>query len=161
MKVFELLSICGLYFTYQRRYMLRRCICQQYRYQEFEMSRMARLPNDYPREAPNTSYFGMLQLHLFMNFGWGREELWFDKEFRRYERSWELIRRMLTAMMLTMYVFPIGIPAMLYCKRYGPYGEAPYLCLLSKNAYDNYYIEAGGDTLDAEWIRHIHSKENH
>ncbi|CUG91094.1 transmembrane protein, putative [Bodo saltans] len=141
--------------------MLRRCSPKLYRYQEFEMSKNAKLPFYYAREAPNTSVFPQFQLTFWMHWGWGREELWFDKDQRRYETTWELLRRAILWFVPLFTIFPVGLPKYLAQNLYGEYGEKPFLDFSTRYPHDNMFLEYGGCTVDAEWIRHIHSKESY
>ncbi|KAG5472544.1 hypothetical protein LSCM1_03947 [Leishmania martiniquensis] len=140
--------------------MLRRTVVKVYRYQEFEMHNEAKYPFNYPREAPNTSVFHQYHLNFWMFWGYGRQELWIDRDTRRYETTWEMFRRLLMWFFPCYFVFPFGLPKFLAANAFGEYGEKPYLDSLMHSPMDNHYIEWGGSTLDAEWLRHIHSKES-
>ncbi|GET90935.1 hypothetical protein, conserved [Leishmania tarentolae] len=140
--------------------MLRRTAAKRYRYQEFEMHNQAKYPFNYPREAPNTSVFHQYQLNFWMFWGYGRQELWIDRDNRRYETTWEMFRRLLMWFFPCYFIFPFGLPKFIAANAFGEYGEKPYLDAMMHSPMDNHYIEWGGSTLDAEWLRHIHSKES-
>lgn len=147
--------------THTRAYkMLRRCGRQLYRYQEFEMHNQAKYPFYYPREAPNTSVFPQYQISFWMSWGWGRQELWVDSDTRRYETTWQMTRRLLMWLFPLYFALPVGLPVLMSRSLYGEYGERPFLELMTHAPMDNHYIEWGGSSLDAEWLRHIHSKES-
>ena len=141
--------------------MLRRFRPLRYRYQEFEMKNPMDLPHTYPREAPNTSVFPQFAQNLWMSFGWGSEELWVDTQGRRYETTWQALRRFLMLCVPCFFIFPYGLPRVVNQLAYGEYGERPYLCFSNRMPLDNHYIENGGSVLDKEWLRHIHSKESY
>ena len=141
--------------------MLRRCVPMLYRYQEFEMHNISDLPFYYPREAPNTSVFPQFQINLWMDWGYSREEVWIDKDTRRYDTTWQMFRRLIMWIFPTFFVFPIGLPYLICSNMYGEYGERPFLADSNKRPFDNLYIENGGQALDPEWVRHIHSKESY
>eukprot|EP00759_Apiculatamorpha_spiralis_P052487 PhF_6_TR5738/c0_g1_i1/m.8453 len=138
--------------------MLRRCVSSRYRYREFEFTKVADIPFNYPREAPNTSYFGQYFSGVHMSWGWGKEELWIDKEQRRYETTWQIFRKIAMCITIMAYIFPFGVPSMLLSWRYGDTGKNAWLKV--PLPFDQNYIETGGNTLDPEWIRHIHSRES-
>ena len=142
--------------------MLRRTQVVSYKYQEFEYSKTAALSFFYPREAPNTSYFPHFQIGWWVFWGWGREDLWIDRDERRYQTFWQLLRKLVMVMFPTMYFFPVGAPKKWVEMQYGPYGEKPCLAEANRMPFDNYYVEMPGcgHPLDAEWIRHIHSKDS-
>mmetsp|Transcript_46330 Transcript_46330/g.142925 ORF Transcript_46330/g.142925 Transcript_46330/m.142925 type:complete len:153 (-) Transcript_46330:87-545(-) len=144
------------------RAMLRRTQPAGYRYQEFEYSKTAALAFFYPREAPNTSYFPQWQIGFWVFWGWGREELWIDRDERRYQTMWQLGRKLIMVMFPTMYFFPIGAPRQWAESQYGTYGEKSYLAELTRMPFDNQYLEThgAGYPLDAEWLRHIHSQDS-
>ena len=139
--------------------MLRRTTVHNYRYREFEFTKAAEILFYYAREAPNTSYFPQWHSMHHMGWGWGKEELWMDKEQRRYESTWQMWRKMFMALVPLFYVFPYGLPSTFIQWRYSDTGKNPFLksCL----PFDQMYIEQGGCTLAAEWQRHIHSKESY
>lgn len=126
------------------------------------MSKNAKMPAYYAREAPNTSVFGQWQLGIWQHWGWGREELWMDRgsEMRRYDTTWQLARRAVMWFVPIFFIFPVAGPRMFARWFYGDYGEKPFLDFTTRYPMDNLYLEFGGSTLDAEWIRHIHSKES-
>ncbi|KEG08563.1 hypothetical protein DQ04_06911040 [Trypanosoma grayi] len=141
--------------------MLRKCTARLYRYQEFEMSKPAKYPFNYSREAPNTSVFPQYQMNFWMFWGWGRQELWIDRDTRKYETTWEMLRRLLMWFFPCYFIFPFGIPKWFAANYFGEYGEKPFLDYTMHYPMDNHYIEWGGNVLDAEWLRHIHSKESY
>lgn len=138
--------------------MLRRCRLTRYKYQDFEYSKTAQMPFFYPREAPNTSYFPQFIMGYWTWIGFGKEELWCDKEGRRYETSWQLLRKLLMSFFPCYYFFPWNFPRWLRDGLWGDYGERPFLH--TRQPMDAFFIEWGGTTTDAEWVRHIHSREN-
>lgn len=140
--------------------MLRRCAVRSYRYQEFEMSKNAKMPFAYPREAPNTSVFPQFQMTFWQWWGYGREELWFDRDTRRYETTWQMVRRLVMWFFPCFFIFPLGLPKYFAQNFYGEYGEKPFLDYSTHYPMDNLYLEWGGCSLDPEWIRHIHTKES-
>lgn len=125
------------------------------------MSKNAKLPFYYPREAPNTSVFPQFQLTFWMHWGWSREEVWWDRDQRRYETTWELFRRYLMWYFPLFFVFPLGGPRWFAKNFFGEYGEKPFLDPSTRYPGDNWYIEYGGDTLLPDWIRHIHTKDSY
>lgn len=129
-----------------------------YKYQEFEFSRQAQPLFYYPREAPNTSYFPQFQLGHSYWIGWGREENWIDRDERRYQTTWQYFKKMLIFYIPAFYIFPFGLPGMLGREIYGEYGEKSFMP--KKFPMDNLFIEWGGNSLDPEWLRHIHSKDS-
>ena len=141
---------------------LRRTPVAAYKYQEFEYSKYAALNVFYPREAPNTSYFPHFQIGWWVFWGWGREELWIDRDERRYQTFWQLVRKLVMVMFPTMYFFPIGAPKKWAADQYGPYGEKSFVSDTTRMPFDNQYVETHGSgyPLDAEWLRHIHSKDS-
>eukprot|EP00760_Papus_ankaliazontas_P002449 PhM_4_TR11010/c0_g1_i1/m.27870 len=139
--------------------MLRRTVGTSYRYREFEFSKNAQLIYHYPREAPNTSYFPQFFMMHHMSWGWGKEELWVDKETRRYETTWQMWRKVFMAFIPMFYIFPIGLPQLYLSWRYGDHGKNPWMS--NKMPMDRLYVEWGGHTLDHEWVRHIHSNESY
>lgn len=134
----------------------------KYRYNEFEMSKAAAFTYYYPREAPNTSYFPQWQIGFWVFWGWGREDLWMDRDERRYQTFWQLGRKLLMVMFPAFYFFPVGMPLVWAQQLYGPYGEKSHLPEATRHPFDNAFLERNGSgyTLDPEWIRHIHSKDS-
>lgn len=124
------------------------------------MSKNAKMIFYYPREAPNTSVFGQYQLNIWQHWGWGREELWFDKDQRRYETTWQMLRRAIQWFIPLLFIFPIGVPKWIAMNMYGDYGERPFLDYSMKYPMDNLFVEYGGNSLEPEWLRHIHSQES-
>jgi hypothetical protein len=129
-----------------------------YKYQDFEMSRTANMPFMYPREAPNTSYFGQFAQGFWPFFGYGREELFCDRGERRYETSWHVLRKMLFTFYVVYYFFPWCGPIWACHIIWGEYGERPYL--FQRRIFDDAVLDNGCSTIDAEWLRHIHSNTN-
>ena len=139
--------------------MLGRSAAQAFKYQNFEMSKTAEMVFYYPREAPNTSYFGQFFLGTWTWFGWGREDIWVEKEDRRYETTWQRVRKYSLWYFPIWYVFPFGMFP-LYAKNiYGEYGWKSWVC--EKLPCDHMYLEYGFWCLDAEWLRHIHSRDSY
>ena len=130
-----------------------------YKYQEFEMSKDAQYVFYYPREVPNTSYFGQWFLGTFTWFGWGREDIWIEKEERRYETSWQRIRKYVMWIFPLWYVFPQGSFPLMSKQSYGDYGWKSYIC--EHLPCDHMYIEYGWQSLDAEYLRHIHTRDSY
>ena len=129
-----------------------------YKYQEFEYSKQAQLLFYYPREAPNTSYFPQWQLGFWIWFGYGREENWIDRDERRYQTTWQYFKKILIFYIPAFYIFPFGIPGLWAKEVYGEYGEKSFM--QNKHPFDNNYVEMGGNTLDPEWQRHIHTRDS-
>ena len=132
---------------------------QLYRYQEFEMSKIAKMPGYYPKEAPNTSYFHGWHQQIWTTFGLGKQNLWLSLDYasRRYETTYQLVRRLLMISGLYYYgafhLFPFILRGI-----GDEYGPNPDICQATHFPFDNLYIERGFSTLDPEWLRHIHSK---
>jgi hypothetical protein len=142
--------------------LVRRTPVCRYKYQEFEYSKAAALNIFYPREAPNTSYFPHFQLGFWVFYGWGREDLWIDRDERRYQTFWQLVRKMIMMIFPTMYFFPIGAPKEWAASQYGEYGEKSYLSEITRLPFDNLYLETHscGYPFEPEWLRHIHSQDS-
>ena len=145
------------------RSMFARTAVLTYKYQEFEHSKVAALNVFYPREAPNTSYFPFHQLGFNTLWGWGREDLWVDRDERRYQTFWQLMRKLVMVMFPTMYFFPIGAPKQWVESQYGEYGEKSHLSEITRMPFDNLYQEThgAGNMFEPEWLRHIHSKDSY
>jgi hypothetical protein len=95
-----------------------------------------------------------------MWFGYGREELWFNKaEGRRYETTYVIWRKFAMWFIPIFYIFPQGLWVDMLHVHYGPYGNQNGV--ERKLPFDNMYIESGGYSTDPEWIRHIHSTESY
>ena len=122
------------------------------------MTKTANMPFYYPREAPNTSYFPQFIQGYWTWIGYGREEVWIDRESRRYEQSWHILRRILLVFYPIYYLFPFGFPLYFARSLWGEYGEKP--ALYTKPPHDGLYLEWGGNCTDAEFVRHIHSRTN-
>jgi hypothetical protein len=130
-----------------------------YKYQEFEFSKSAQLIWYYPREAPNTSYIPDRQIGTWIFWGWSREEMWLDRDERRYQTTFQMIRKLIMCILPALYIFPYGIPKWWASEVYGEYGERS--TFYSKKPMDDMYIEGAlGQTLDAEWVRHIHATDS-
>lgn len=138
---------------------MRRTVRRGYRYQEFEYSKTAAFNWFYPREAPNTSYFPQFQLGNWLFWGWGREEVWIDRDERRYQTTWQLFRKTLLWLIPLCYIFPFGVPGLWYKEVYSEYGEKAWLTSV-RIPFDHGYIEWGGNVLDQEWLRHIHTDDS-
>lgn len=140
--------------------MLRRTTRALYRYQEFEMSKMAKEQNLHPFEAPNTSYFQDTHASFWMGFGYSNEEVWGDRQHRRYETQYMGLRKviLLSVVSLTMISYLPRIATQVF----GDIDhEVPWMSPELRAPLDNLYIEEGGNPLNAEWLRHIHSKESY
>lgn len=141
--------------------MLRRSTSLGYRFQQFEMFKPAKNPFYYPNESPNTSYFFPHFREFWATFGWAKEEMWFERHTRRYETQWQMLRKMLVGLIPALYILPLGMPSYLYRQYYGPYGNKVFLSMESRTPFDNMYGIFHGNTMDGEWQRHIHSKDNY
>ena len=131
-----------------------------YKYQKFEMVKPVSYIFHYPREGPNTSYFGQHLLGMNLNFGFNREECWIDSDDRRYQTLWQLQRKLLIAFICMCFVFPFGVPEYYVQNAWGVHEENDFLW--SRAPFDNAYIEGPGETgcQSFEWLQHIHSEYN-
>lgn len=129
----------------------------KYRYQEFEMSKTAEYIFYYPREVPNTSYFHHFFLGVWTAFGWGREDIWIEKEDRRYETTWQRIRKYIIWYFPMWYIAPFGLMPGYCYSVFGDYGHKSFLN--DKLPLDQMYIEYGFQPTDSEYVRHIHSRD--
>ena len=133
---------------------------RRYRYAEFEMSKLGDEPMLVPREAPNTSYFNQFQANFYQHWGWGREEVWLEGQGRRYETTWQILRKWIMCCVPLFFVFPLTSIGYFANESVSEYGEKPWLCPYTHLPWDNMYIQCGFSSLDPEYIRHIHSKES-
>ena len=139
--------------------LLRKTPVRAYKYQQFEMSKDAQFLFYYPREAPNTSYFHHFFLGTWTWFGMGREDVWIDNADRRYMTTWQRLRQYAMWFFPLMYIFPLGSWPLYAKELYGEYGWKSFLN--EKQPLDQLYIEWGWQSVDAEYIRHIHSRDTY